>query len=225
MKLLVIEDDPHIRSFLVEGFEEQGYQVSFCLDGKEGFRLASEGDFDLIILDLMLPVLDGMSVLKRIRGEGHQVPIIILSACYTVAEKVLGLQSGADDYLTKPFAFAELLARCQTLVRRTTSKQSVEQLKYHDLTLDLISRQLFRQQHEITLTQREFKLMQLLMKQPERVFSKTIILENIWGYQFNPQTNVVDVLVCRLRSHVDKGFDVPLIHTIRGVGYVLKEIR
>lgn len=224
MHFLVIEDDLHIRNFLIQGFEELGDRVTSCHDGKEGLSLAREGCFDLIILDLMLPSMDGITLLKQIRGEGHQMPILILSARHTVEEKVLGLQSGADDYLSKPFAFAELVARCQVLVCRKPSRESISQLRYHDLTLDLLSRRLFRGEQEISLTQREFKLIQLLMQQPERVFSKTIILENIWGYQFNPQTNVVDVLVCRLRAHIDKGFDVSLIHTIRGVGYVLKTI-
>lgn len=222
MKILVIEDDQHITNFLVEGFEELGYQVTHCTDGKLGLAEASSGLHDLIILDLMLPSLDGMEILKRVRGEGHQLPIIILSAKHTVQEKVLGLQSGADDYLSKPFAFAELAARCEMLMRRTSTQKVTEKLIYHDLTLDLISRKLFRENQEIQITQREFKLIQLFMQQPERVFSKTIILENIWGFQFNPQTNVVDVLVCRLRANVDKGFESPLIHTIRGVGYVLR---
>lgn len=222
MKLLVIEDDPHIADFLVEGLEELGYLVTHSGDGSEGLALASSGQFDLIILDLMLPSVDGLTVLKRIRGEGHQVPIIILSARHTVSEKVLGLQSGADDYLAKPFAFAELAARCQMLLRRTANQSNSEELRYHDLRLDVVSRKLYRNSQEIQLTQREFKLIHLFLQQPERVFSKTIILESIWGYQFNPQTNVVDVLVCRLRASVDKGFDLPLIHTIRGVGYVLR---
>ncbi len=222
MKLLVIEDDPHIADFLVEGLEELGYLVTHSGDGSEGLALASSGQFDLIILDLMLPSVDGLTVLKRIRGEGHQVPIIILSARHTVSEKVLGLQSGADDYLAKPFAFAELAALCQMLLRRTANQSNSEELRYHDLRLDVVSRKLYRNSQEIQLTQREFKLIHLFLQQPERVFSKTIILESIWGYQFNPQTNVVDVLVCRLRASVDKGFDLPLIHTIRGVGYVLR---
>lgn len=223
MKILVIEDDQHIANFLVEGLVEIGYSVSHCTDGQEGLQLAISQEFDLIILDLMLPNIDGMKILKRIRGEGHQVPVIILSARHTVQEKVLGLQSGADDYLCKPFAFAELVARCQMLMRRNTPKKNSGLHNYHDLSLDIISRKLFRQGKEVHLTQREFKLIQLFLEQPERVFSKTIILENIWGYQFNPQTNVVDVLVCRLRASVDKGFDLPLIHTIRGVGYVLRK--
>lgn len=222
MHILVIEDDPHISNFLKQGFEELRYQVTCCGDGKLGYQLATTESYDLIILDLMLPNWDGMEVLRRIRGEGHRVPILILSARHSVEERVMGLQSGADDYLVKPFAFAELAARCQILVRRQVVNYSANQLSYRGLTLDLLSRKLFRNDQEILLKQREFTLMQLFMQQPERVFSKTVILENIWGYQFDPQTNVVDVLVCRLRAKVDKGFDVPMIHTIRGVGYVLK---
>ena len=222
MNILVIEDDSHISAFLKQGFEEMGFNVSCIADGKQGYQLATQDDFDLVILDLMLPTWDGMDVLRRLRGEGYQVPIIILSARHLVEEKVKGLQSGADDYLVKPFAFAELAARCQTLLRRQIPTNSQNQLVYSDLKLDLLTRKLFRREKEISLKQREFDLLQLLMQQPERVFSKTIILEKIWGYQFNPQTNVVDVLVCRLRAQVDKGFEQPLIHTIRGVGYVLK---
>ncbi|EAS44000.1 DNA-binding response regulator [Photobacterium profundum] len=222
MHILVIEDDPHISGFLKQGFEELQYQVTCCGDGKQGYQLATMELYDLIVLDLMLPTWDGMEVLRRIRGEGHQIPILILSARHSVEERVLGLQSGADDYLVKPFAFAELAARCQILSRRQVVSHNANQLSYHDLTLDLLTRKLCRDGHDILLKQREFALMQLFIQQPERVFSKTVILENIWGFQFDPQTNVVDVLVCRLRAQVDKGFEMPLIHTIRGVGYVLK---
>ncbi|MBY5944226.1 response regulator transcription factor [Photobacterium rosenbergii] len=222
MNILVIEDDSYISAFLKQGFEEMGFNVSCIADGKQGYQLVTQDDFDLVILDLMLPTWNGLDVLRRLRGEGYQVPIIILSARHLVEEKVQGLQSGADDYLVKPFAFAELAARCQTLLRRQMPTNSQSQLVYNDLKLDLLTRKLFRREKEISLKQREFDLLQLLMQQPERVFSKTIILEKIWGYQFNPQTNVVDVLVCRLRSQVDKGFEQPMIHTIRGVGYVLK---
>lgn len=225
MHILVIEDDLHISGFLKQGFEELQYQVTCCADGKQGYQLATMESFDLIVLDLMLPTWDGMEVLRNIRGEGHQVPILILSARHSVEEKVQGLQSGADDYLVKPFAFAELAARCQILLRRQVSCHNSNQLKYRELTLDLLSRKLFRSGKEIPLKQREFMLMQLFMQQPERVFSKTVILETIWGYQFDPQTNVVDVLVCRLRAQIDREFDHPLIHTIRGVGYVLKNER
>ena len=222
MRILVIEDDLHISNFLKLGFEELNYQVTVCVDGYGGYQLANSEEFDLLVLDLMLPTWSGEKVLQHLRGEGHDIPIIILSAKHTVEERVKGLESGADDYLIKPFAFAELAARCQILFTRQKKGQATNQLVYQGLRLDLLSRKLYRNDKEIILKQREFALMQLFLQQPERVFSKTVILETIWGYQFDPQTNVVDVLVCRLRAQLDKGFDSSLIHTIRGVGYVLK---
>lgn len=222
MRILVIEDDQHISHFLQLGFEELNYQVTVCADGYEGYQLVNSEEYDLLILDLMLPTWSGEKVLLHLRGEGHDLPIIILSAKHTVEERVKGLESGADDYLIKPFAFAELAARCHILFTRQKKGQVTNQLVYQGLKLDLLSRKLYRDEKEIVLKQREFALMQLFLQQPERVFSKTVILESIWGYQFDPQTNVVDVLVCRLRAQLDKGFDTSLIHTIRGVGYVLK---
>ena len=222
MRILVIEDDLHISNFLKQGFEELNYQVTCCADGYEGYQLARTGQFDLLVLDLMLPTWEGNKVLQHLRGEGHDISIIILSAKHTVEERVKGLESGADDYLIKPFAFAELAARCQILFTRKVKGQFSNKLEYKSLNLDLLSRKLYREGKEIELKQREFALMQLFLQQPERVFSKTVILETIWGYQFDPQTNVVDVLVCRLRAQIDKGFETTLIHTIRGVGYVLK---
>lgn len=222
MRILVIEDDLHISQFLQQGFEELNYQVTVCADGLEGYQLAKSAEFDLLVLDLMLPTWNGEKVLRHLRGEGHELPIIILSAKHTVEERVKGLESGADDYLIKPFAFAELAARCQILLARLNKGKVSNVLEYQGLKLDLLSRSLYREGKEISLKQREFALMQLFLQQPERVFSKTVILENIWGYQFDPQTNVVDVLVCRLRAQLDKGFESSLIHTIRGVGYVLK---
>ncbi len=222
MRILVIEDDLHISQFIKQGFEELGYQVSVCDDGYLGYQLAKEETFDLIVLDLMLPTWTGEKVLQHLRGEGHDIPIIILSAKHTVEERVKGLESGADDYLIKPFAFAELAARCQVLLNRQKKTQAHNVLEYQGIHLDLLTRKLFRDGKEIALKQREFALMQLFLQQPERVFSKTVILESIWGYQFDPQTNVVDVLVCRLRAQLDKGFETSLIHTIRGIGYVLK---
>jgi DNA-binding response OmpR family regulator len=224
MRILVIEDDLHISNFLKQGFEELNYQVTCCTDGHEGYLLAKTNEFDLLVLDLMLPTWDGNKVLQHLRGEGHDISIIILSAKHTVEERVKGLESGADDYLIKPFAFAELAARCQILFARKMKGQISNQLIYKSLRLDLLGRKLYREDKEIVLKQREFALMQLFLQQPERVFSKTVILETIWGYQFDPQTNVVDVLVCRLRAQLDKDFDVSLIQTIRGIGYVLKAV-
>jgi len=222
MQILVIEDDLHISNFLKQGFEQLSYQVTVCHDGYLGYQLAKDGLFDLVVLDLMLPTWEGEKVLQHLRGEGHDMPIIILSAKHTVEERVKGLESGADDYLIKPFAFAELAARCQVLLGRQKKNQTSNLLEYQGIRLDLYSRKCYREGQEITLKQREFALMQLFLQQPERVFSKTVILESIWGYQFDPQTNVVDVLVCRLRAQLDKGFESSLIYTIRGVGYVLK---
>ena len=224
MNLLVIEDDIHIQKFLQQGFEQEGYRVSTAASGEEGVLYATTEHYDLIILDLMLPKMDGMQVLNTIRGQGFQTPIIILSAKHAVEEKILGLQSGADDYLSKPFAFSELLARCQSLSRRQqVNLVQVNVLQYHDLRLDLLKRSLKRGVKDITLNQREYALIELLLRHPEKVSSKTVILEKIWGFQFDPQTNVVDVLVCRLRAKIDRDFSSPLIHTIRGVGYVLKQ--
>lgn len=222
MHILVIEDDAPIREFVRQGLEELNFQVTVCADGKLGYQLASQETYDLIILDLMLPVMDGMTVLRQLRGEGHRTPVLILSARHSVDERVLGLQSGADDYLVKPFAFAELAARCQTLLRRQPAASGTEVLSYQGLTLDLLSREARRDGEQIVLKPREFALLKLLMTQPGRVLSKTVILEQVWGFQFDPQTNVVDVLVCRLRGKIDKGYATPLLHTIRGVGYVLR---
>lgn len=223
MKILLIEDDIHIARFLVNGFQQEGITVTHATDGVDGLHEAVTEEYDVIILDIMLPKKDGFEVLVELRGQGYATPVIILSAKHSVEERVQGLQSGADDYLVKPFAFPELLARCQTLVRR--GKQPTPQpleLHYGPLSLDLLKHTLQRDQQTITINQREFMLMKLLLENREAVMSKTAILEHVWGHQFDPQTNVVDVLVCRLRSKVDKGFSKPLIHTLRGVGYVLK---
>ncbi len=223
MKILLIEDDIYIAKFLLNGFQQEGDTVQHLSNGVDGLHEALTGDYDVIILDLMLPQKSGLEVLAQLRGEGHTTPIIILSAKHSVEERVQGLTSGADDYLVKPFAFPELLARCQSLARR--GKQNFSQpleLTYNELKLDLLKHNFKRGDTDIHLNQREFTLMKLLLERPEVVISKTAILEQVWGHQFDPQTNVVDVLVCRLRSKVDKDFDSQLIHTLRGVGYVLK---
>lgn len=223
MKILLIEDDIHIARFLVNGFQQEGINATHSTDGVDGLHEAITEDFDVIILDIMLPKKDGFEVLAELRGQGFSTPVIILSAKHSVEERVKGLQSGADDYLVKPFAFSELLARCQTLIRRgkQPTPQALE-LHYGPLNLDLLKHTLQREHQTIAINQREFMLIKLLLENPEIVISKTAILEHVWGHQFDPQTNVVDVLVCRLRSKVDKGFSTPLIHTLRGVGYVLK---
>jgi two-component system OmpR family response regulator len=223
MNVLLIEDDLHISRFLIQGFQQENYNVMHADDGIDGLHLAITEHYDLIILDIMLPNKDGLELLAELRGLGHTTPVIILSAKHSVEERVLGLKTGADDYLIKPFSFSELSARCQILIRRgRKSAEPVNQFSYADLTLDLLKHELYRSTQLINLNQREFTLIQLFLTSPETVLSKTVILEKIWGYQFDPQTNVVDVLVCRLRGKINKGFSTPLIHTIRGVGYVLK---
>ncbi|GLQ74419.1 DNA-binding response regulator [Vibrio sp. vnigr-6D03] len=223
MRVLLIEDDSFIADFVIQGLEQEGYSVTHTANGLDGAHLAKSEPFDILILDIMLPGKDGFQILSELRGEGHAMPVIILSAKHSVEERVQGLKAGADDYLIKPFAFSELLVRCQTLLRRmSVSSTQNNTLKYRDVELDPLKRDLKRSGKAIALNQREFALAYLLLQNPEMVLSKTNILESVWGYQFDPQTNVVDVLVCRLRAKLDKGFDQSLIHTIRGVGYVLK---
>ncbi len=225
MKILLIEDDAHISHFLITGFQQEGCSITHAANGVDGLHEATTGSYDVIVLDIMLPELDGFGVLSQLRGQGHLTPVLILSAKHSVSERVQGLQSGADDYLVKPFAFSELFARCQSLCRRQSQNQNTVQslsLSYQDLSLDLLSHEVERSGEVIHLNQREFILLKLMMENPEVVISKATILEQVWGHQFDPQTNVVDVLVCRLRGKVDKGFELPLIHTLRGVGYVLR---
>ncbi len=224
MRILVIEDDDKIGQFIVHGLRQEGHVVDWSRDGEAGCRLALDGPFEAIILDLMLPGRDGLSVLGEVRRLRRHVPVLILSAKSDVADRVTGLSAGADDYLTKPFSFAELLARLHALVRRSSSAaEQAKQLVYADLALDLESRRVTRDGHSIELQAREFTLLAYLLRNADRVLSKTMILEHVWSYSFDPQTNVVDVLVSRLRRKVDRDFPVKLIHTLRGVGYVLRK--
>ncbi len=220
MRALVVEDDPKIASFIQKGLQENSFAVDHSSDGESGLILARTVDYDAIILDLMLPQLDGLSFLKAIRDSNTSVPIIILSAKNSVQDRVNGLQLGADDYLTKPFAFSELLARVQALLRRRTQEKEPTKIAVRDLKIDLLSRQVIRDGQEYELQPREFSLLEFLARNAGRVITKTMILEHVWDYAFDPQTNVVDVLVSRLRNKIDK--EKTLIHTIRGVGYVLK---
>ncbi len=224
MRILVIEDDSKIASFIVNGLKQNGFGVDSARDGEQGLELACTVTYDCIVLDLMLPKLDGLSLLRQLRREKIHTPVLILSAKATVDDRVKGLQAGGDDYLTKPFAFSELLARVQALIRRATHVVEPTTLTATGMTLDLLSREVTREGRKIELQTREFALLELLMRHPGRVVTKTMILEHVWDYSFDPQTNVVDVLVHRLRAKVDKDFDVKLIHTIRGVGYVLKPV-
>ena len=220
MRILVVEDDPKILSFIVNGLKQNGYAVDSCSDGEAGVFQAGLHPYNAAVVDVMLPKLDGLSLVKQLRASNNQTPILILSAKATVEDRVRGLQSGADDYLTKPFSFTELLARIQALVRRASHAPEQTQLKVADLTLNLLTREVRRGEKTIELQPREYALLEFLMTHANRAVTKTMILEHIFDYSFDPQTNVIDVLVHRLRGKVDP--DKTLIHTIRGVGYVLK---
>ena len=220
MRILVVEDDEKIGSFVVKGLKQNGFAVDHRSDGEAGLSLALTVSYDAAIIDLMLPKLDGLSLIQQIRAKGIRLPVLILSAKATVDDRVRGLQTGGDDYLTKPFAFSELLARVQALIRRATHALDPARFTIGDLTLDLLSREVRRGQETIELQPREFALLEYLMRSANRTVTKTMILEHIFDYSFDPQTNVVDVLVHRLRNKVDR--DKTMIHTLRGVGYVLR---
>ncbi|MDE1463382.1 winged helix-turn-helix domain-containing protein [Spartinivicinus poritis] len=226
MKLLLIEDDQKISSYLVQGFQQSGDVIDVANNGNDGLILALEGDYDLLIVDVMLPSKDGLAIIAELRAKGCNVPVIILSAKHSVEDKVRGLETGSDDYMVKPFSFTELQARAQALLRRTqqatSSDNHFSELKMADLVLDPFRKVVTRNSKTIHLQPREFQLLEYLLRNPARVLSKTMILEHVWDYSFDPQTNVVDVLVCRLRSKIDKDFSVKLLHTLRGVGYVLR---
>lgn len=222
MRILVAEDDEVIADFVSQGLREAGYAVDVASTGPEALKQALDGGYDAAVLDVMLPGLDGLSVIEQLRAKKQQTPVLILSARHTVDDRVKGLQAGGDDYLTKPFAFAELLARLQALLRRSAGTTEPTRLVVGDLTLDLLSRKVERGGRAIELRPREFALLEYLMRHPGRVLSKTMILSHVWGYSFDPGTNVVDVLVSRLRDQVDEGFATKMIHTVRGAGYVLK---
>lgn len=222
MRVLVAEDDPKIASFVVRGLKESGFAADHAADGEAALDLATTTSFDAAVVDVMLPRLDGLSLVRRLRKQGWTTPVIILSARAAVENRVQGLQAGADDYLTKPFAFSELLARVQALIRRATQTAEPTRLEAADLRLDLLTREATRAGQKIELQPREFQLLEYLLRHAGRVVTKTMILEHVWDFNFDPQTNVVDVLVSRLRAKVDRDFPMKLIHTIRGVGYVLR---
>jgi len=222
MRILVIEDDDKIASFVVNGLKQNGFAVDRAKDGEQALDFGLSISYDAAVLDLMLPRLDGLSVLRQLRQKRVSLPVLILSARAGVDDRVLGLQSGGDDYLTKPFAFSELLARVQALIRRATHTAEPSHLSVGDLKMDLFTREVVRAGQKIELQSREFALLELLLRHAGRAVTKTMILEHIWDFSFDPQTNVVDVLVHRLRSKVERGFAQKLIHTVRGVGYVLK---
>lgn len=222
MRVLVVEDDEKIASFIVNGLKQNGFAVDQVGDGEAARSLSDAVTYDAVILDIMLPKLDGLSLVRCMRRAKSLVPVLLLSAKASVDSRVAGLQAGADDYLTKPFAFSELLARVQALIRRATHVVEPTTLVVGDVSMNLLTREVRRSEQEIDLQSREFALLELLMRHPGRPVTKTMILEHIWDYSFDPQTNVVDVLVHRLRSKLEKNFPAKIMHTIRGVGYVLK---
>jgi two-component system OmpR family response regulator len=222
MRLLVVEDDDAIASLVVRGFKEAGFAVDLATDGEYGLDLALTEAYDVCIIDIMLPKLDGLSLIKEMRLNRKNTPIIILSARRSVDDRVKGLQKGSDDYLTKPFAFSELLARVQALLRRATGTPETTSLAVGDLSMDLLTREVFRGSRKVDLQPREFSLLEYLMRNNGKVVSKTMIMGHVWEYSFDPQTNVVDVLVCRLRNKIEGEAEKKMIHTIRGVGYVFK---
>jgi two-component system OmpR family response regulator len=220
MRVLVVEDDKKIAAFVVKGLKQSGFAADHAADGEEGLLMAESVNYDAAVVDIMLPGLDGLGLIQKVRAKGSRVPVLILSAKSSVDDRVKGLQAGGDDYLTKPFAFSELLARVQALIRRATQTIEPTKLVVGDLTMDLLAREVQRAGEKIELQPREFSLLEYLMRSHGRTVTKTMILEHIFDYSFDPQTNVVDVLVHRLRSKVDKGR--AMIQTIRGVGYVLQ---
>jgi two-component system OmpR family response regulator len=218
----VVEDDAAIASFLVKGLKEAGFAVDPAGSGGSALEMASRERYDLAVIDLMLPGMDGLALIEELRRRRLTLPVIILSAMRSVDDRVRGLQAGGDDYLTKPFAFEELLARVQALIRRSTGAAEPTRLAVGDLELDLVSRKVERGKRGLDLRPREYALLEYLMRNPGRVVSKAMILSHVFDYSFDPRTNVVDVLVHRLREKVDKGFPAPMIHTVRGMGYVLR---
>jgi two-component system, OmpR family, response regulator len=222
VKILVVEDDPQTAGYLAKGLGESGYTVDRAGDGRDGFLLASSGDYDAIVLDRMLPAMDGLALLGGLRAAGIRTPALILSALGSVDDRVKGLRAGGDDYLVKPFAFSELLARIEALLRRGAAAPAATTLRVADLELDLLTRAVKRGGKPIDVLPREFRLLEYLMRNAGHVVTRTMLLERVWDYHFDPQTNVVDVHVSRLRQKIDKNFDRPLLHTVRGAGYCLR---
>jgi two-component system OmpR family response regulator len=222
MRILVVEDDKKIASFVVKGLRQAGFTVDHADNGQTGLELALASTYDAAVMDVMLPKLDGLSVIEQLRQKKVPTPVIILSAKRSVDDRIKGLQSGGDDYLTKPFSFAELLARLRALIRRSTHESEPTRFAAGDLSLDLLTREVTRAGVKIDLQPREFALLEYLMRHSGQVVSKTMIIEQVWGYAYDPMTNIVDVLVSRLRNKIDRDFDAKLIQTYRGVGYALK---
>ncbi len=225
MRILVIEDDRQAAAFMAKGLRESGHVVDVAGDGRDGLVMAQSNDYDVLVVDRMLPGLDGLALVRTLRATGNRTPVLFLSALGEVDDRVQGLRAGGDDYLVKPYAFTELLARLEALARRrvappTEARETV--LRYRDLKMDLLSRKVERAGRPIELQPREFKLLEVLLRHAEQVMTRTMLLEKVWDYRFDPQTNVIDVHISRLRQKIDRDFDPPLIHTVRGAGYTLR---
>ena len=223
MRILLIEDDFKIASFIQKGLTSAGFTVDHASNGEDGLDLALAEVYDTAIVDIMLPKLDGLKLIEEVRRASINTPVIILSAKDAIDDRIKGLQTGGDDYLTKPFAFSELLARIQALIRRSSGAKAPDRLQTGGLSLNLVTREITREGRKIDLQPLEYALLEYLMRNAGRVVSKTMIMEHVWHYNFDPQTNVVEARICKLRDKIDKGFNTRLIHTVRGVGYVLKE--
>ncbi len=223
MRVLVIEDDREIAHFIARGLKETGHTAEISEDGETGLQTARGETFDILIVDRMLPKRDGLSIIQTLRAEGHRTPVLILSALGEVDDRVKGLKAGGDDYLTKPFALAELLARIEALARRFAPEESTTRYTVGDLVLDRLTHKVSRGGENILLQPREFRLLEYLMRHAGQVVTRTMLLENVWDYHFDPQTNVIDVHISRLRGKIDKTFDRPLLHTVRGAGYMIRD--
>ena len=221
MRILVIEDDLTVSQYILSGLQSSGHNVTIANEGLKGLSVATKETFDAMVVDRMLPGMDGLTLIETIRKAGNSTPVLILSALSDVDDKVQGLKAGGDDYLTKPFAFLELLARIEALVRRSSIQEDTTSLQVDDLYIDLISRKVLRQDLEIKLKPREFQLLEYMMRNKGQIVTRAMLLQAVWNYHFDPQTNVIDVHISRLRQKIDKDFSVSLIHTVRGVGYVL----
>ncbi|MGE3711895.1 MAG: response regulator transcription factor [Hyphomicrobiaceae bacterium] len=223
MRVLLIEDDQETVRYLVKALGESGHPADAAGDGEEGLAMARDGQYDVLIVDRMLPERDGLSIVRSLRAEGVRTPVLFLSALGEVDDRVKGLKAGGDDYLTKPFAISELLARIEALARRAQPEEVMPRYVVGDLVLDRLSRRVMRAEQPIQLQPREFRLLEYLMKNAGQIVTRTMLLEQVWDYHFDPQTNVIDVHISRLRSKIDKGFDEPLLHTVRGAGYMISD--
>ena len=224
MKVLLVEDSERVAQFIIKGLKESGHTSDHATNGRDGLFLAASEPYDVIVMDRMLPGdIDGLAIIEALRKSGKRTPILILSALSDVDERIRGLRSGGDDYLTKPFAFGELLARLDALTRRAQGEGAQTKLEVGDLRVDLLTRKVTRGNRNIVLQPREFKLLEYLMRHADQVVTRTMLLENVWDYHFDPQTNVIDVHISRLRSKIDKGFSQALLHTVRGAGYMIRD--